>query len=184
MKLDVYQRLGSRADVAATEQVVLDHLQRDRGRLRATTLGGHEIRIFLERGKPLLVGEILQSECGKSIQVVGADEPVTTAYAADWQTFSRACYHLGNRHVKLQIANADGERWLRFTPDHVLEEMLGLLGLTLKKERAVFVPESGAYSGGHGHGHASSHSHSHEHSHEHSQSHSNNAGAAHEHHHH
>ncbi|GAB2509412.1 urease accessory protein UreE [Microbulbifer agarilyticus] len=178
MKLDVYQRLGIRTDVAVTEQVVLDHLQRDRGRLRATTLGGHEIRIFLERGKPLLVGEILQSECGKNIQVVGADEPVTTAYAADWQTFSRACYHLGNRHVKLQIASADGECWLRITPDHVLEEMLGLLGLTLKNERAVFVPESGAYSGGHGR--ASSHSHSHGHSH----NHSNNADAAHEHHHH
>ncbi|MBY6210237.1 urease accessory protein UreE [Microbulbifer agarilyticus] len=178
MKLDVYQRLGIRTDVAVTEQVVLDHLQRDRGRLRATTLGGHEIRIFLERGKPLLVGEILQSECGKNIQVVGADEPVTTAYAADSQTFSRACYHLGNRHVKLQIASADGERWLRITPDHVLEEMLGLLGLTLKSERAVFVPESGAYTGGHGH--ASSRSHSHDHSH----GHSNNADAAHEHHHH
>ncbi|MCA0899569.1 urease accessory protein UreE [Microbulbifer agarilyticus] len=172
MKLDVYRRLGIRNDASATEQVVLDHLQRDRGRLRATTLGGHEVRVFLERGKPLLVGEILQSECGKNIQVVGADEPVTTAYAADWQMFSRACYHLGNRHVKLQIADTDGERWLRITPDHVLEEMLELLGLTLKKERTVFVPESGAYSGGH----ASSHSHSH--------SHSANSDTTHEHHHH
>ncbi len=60
----------------------------------------------------------------------------------------RACYHLGNRHVKLQV----GERWLRMQPDHVLEEMLELLGLTLTHQETVFVPESGAYSnGGHHH---------------------------------
>jgi urease accessory protein len=64
--------------------------------------------------------------------------------------FARACYHLGNRHVKVQV----GERWLRISPDHVLEQMLGQLGLRLEPEEAVFVPESGAYAGGsHGHHH-------------------------------
>jgi len=57
--------------------------------------------------------------------------------------FSRACYHLGNRHVKVEI----GERWLRMLPDHVLENMLKLQGLTLQREIAVFQPEAGAYSG-------------------------------------
>ncbi|MBB5211095.1 urease accessory protein UreE [Microbulbifer hydrolyticus] len=171
MTLDIYQRLGIDSGKAAQYSIVLDHLQRDRGRLRAKTTDGIEVRIFLERGKPLQVGEILQSQCGKWVKVMGAQEPVTTARCDDWFTFSRACYHLGNRHVKLQIANAEGEgeRWLRITPDHVLEEMLELLGLSLKRETAVFIPESGAYSGGHSHSHAHSHSHSHHHSHAHDQ---------------
>ena len=153
MTLDIYQRLGVRTDIAADGCVVLDHLQRDRGRLRTSTADGAEVRIFLERGKPLLVGEILQSECGKTIRVQGAEESVTTARCDDWLTFSRACYHLGNRHVKLQVGNSVNVPWLRIVPDHVLEEMLELLGLDLTREQAVFVPESGAYSGGHAHTH-------------------------------
>ncbi|WP_220446158.1 urease accessory protein UreE [Microbulbifer harenosus] len=176
MTLDVYQRLGVKPEISADCCITLDHLQRDRGRLRTSANDGSEVRIFLERGKPLLVGELLQSECGKFIKVVGAEELVTTARCDNWITFSRACYHLGNRHVKLQIANNDeGGYWLRITPDHVLEEMLELLGLALEKELAVFIPESGAYRGGHGHshGHDSGHSHSLHHRHE-----------QHEHHHH
>lgn len=185
MTLDIYQRLGTGSGKTAQYFLVLDHLQRDRGRLRAQASDGSEVRIFLERGKPLLVGEILQSQCGKFVEVVGAHEPVTTARCEDWFTFSRACYHLGNRHVKLQIANeeGDGGGWLRITPDHVLEEMLELLGLSLTRENAVFIPESGAYSGGHAHGHSHGHtnsrSHSDSHSHSHSHSHDH-----HEHHHH
>ena len=175
MTLEIHQRLGTDSGHSPHCSIVLDHLQRDRGRLRAQATDGSEVRIFLERGKPLQVGEILQSQCGKYIEVVGAQEPVTTARCEDWSTFSRACYHLGNRHVKLQVAA--GERWLRITPDHVLEEMLELLGLSLTRENAVFVPESGAYSGGHAHGHSHGRSHDHSHSHAHTQEH-------HEHHHH
>lgn len=182
MTLEVFERLGLKPELSADCFVTLDHLQRDRGRLRAFTADGTEVRIFLERGKPLLVGEMLQSECGKFIEVVGAEELVTTARCEDWTTFSRACYHLGNRHVKLQIGSGESERWLRITPDHVLEEMLELLGLTLEKEQAVFVPESGAYSGGHAHSHTHDHSESHSHNHRHSHNHHHDE--QHEHHHH
>ena len=165
MTLDIYQRLGTDSEETPRYSVVLDHLQRDRGRLRAKATDGSEVRIFLERGKPLQVGELLQSQCEQYVEVVGAEEPVTTAHCKDWFTFSRACYHLGNRHVKLQITNRESEigYWLRITPDHVLEEMLELLGLSLTRENAVFVPESGAYSGGHSHGHSHSHSHDSDH---------------------
>jgi urease accessory protein len=81
------------------------------------------------------------------VRIEGAVEEVTHAECEDWHTFARACYHLGNRHVKIQV----GERWLRIKPDHVLEEMLELLGLTLTKQDTVFVPESGAYAHGHHH---------------------------------
>ncbi len=144
--LEIYER-GVEGPREVEARIVLDHQQRDRGRLRTHALDGREVRIFLERGKPLLVGELLRSQCGKYVLVEGAEEPVTKASCDNWLTFSRACYHLGNRHVKMQI----GERWLRIAPDHVLEELLTLLGLSLVQERAVFVPETGAYSHGHQH---------------------------------
>lgn len=145
--LDIYQRLGIVPDLTYDDVIVLTQEQRDKGRLKTVSVAGAEVRVFLERGKPLLVSEMLKTECGKYIQVQGALEQVTRAECEDWHTFSRACYHLGNRHVKLQV----GDRWLHMTPDHVLEDMLKMLGLTVTHEDAVFVPESGAYSHGHHH---------------------------------
>jgi urease accessory protein len=84
--------------------------------------------------------------------------------------FARACYHLGNRHVPLQV----GHGWLRYQNDYVLDDMLRQLGLDVKHEQAPFEPENGAYGehGGHSHGHSHgdddhSHSHSHDHGHHH-----------------
>lgn len=145
--LEVYERLGTHCHHDADSTVVLTHEQRDRGRLRLTSNTGEEVRVFLERGKPLLVGEFLKTDCGRYVEVEGAIEDVAYARCDDWRMFSRACYHLGNRHVKLEV----GERWLRIKPDHVLEEMLVQLGLVVSHEEAVFVPESGAYSHGHHH---------------------------------
>ena len=145
--LEVFQRLGSHCHAEIDEVVVLDHEQRQRGRLKLRSENGVEVRVFLERGQPLLVGEYLKTTCGKHVQVQGASESVAHASCADWHTFARACYHLGNRHTKMQV----GERWLRIKPDHVLEEMLVQLGLVVSHEEAVFIPESGAYSHGHHH---------------------------------
>ncbi len=145
--LDIYTRLGTHCHDEVYTTVVLDHEQRERGRLKLTGENGEDIRVFLERGKPLLVGEYLRSECGKTIQIVGATEDIAHASCDDWTSFSKACYHLGNRHTKVEV----GERWLRIKPDHVLEEMLHLLGLVVTHEQGVFNPESGAYSHGHHH---------------------------------
>ncbi len=145
---EVFQRLGLHSHDQVDAELVLDHEQRSKGRLRASTSEGMEVRVFIERGKPLQVGEYLRTHCGKTLRVCGAQEPVITASCEDWLRFSKACYHLGNRHVKMQV----GERWLRITPDHVLEELLVLLGLKVVRELAVFNYEQGAY-GGHGHHH-------------------------------
>lgn len=149
--LEIYERLGTHCHEPGHENihtaVTLSHEQRDKGRLRLHSESGEEIRLFLERGKPLLVGEYLKSLCGKYVRVEGAVEEVTHAECDDWHTFARACYHLGNRHVKIQV----GERWLRIKPDHVLEDMLVQLGLTISQKEEVFVPESGAYAHGHHH---------------------------------
>jgi urease accessory protein len=147
--MEIHERLGLECDGSA-EVLLLDHEQRERGRLRTRSVDGEEVRIFLERGAPLRLGEYLRSDCGRLLRVEGAAEPVLTADCPDWRTFSRACYHLGNRHVKIQI----GDCWLRITQDHVLEEMLLTLGLSVRRERAVFVPEPGAYGNAHSHSHA------------------------------
>jgi urease accessory protein len=111
----------------------------------------------MQRGHPLLVGEVLKTECGKLIEIKGLAEPVTTATATDWLNFSKVCYHLGNRHTVLQV----GELWVRFKPDHVLAELTEKYGLTVNNDPAIFEPESGAYKSGHGHSHSHSDGHSH-----------------------
>lgn len=153
--LEIYERLGTQGNYPVDLRVILTHEQRDRGRLRVFSPEGEEVRIFLTRGSPLLVGETLRAQCGRHVLVEGAIEPVAVASSDDWPTFARACYHLGNRHVKVQV----GERQLRILPDHVLEDMLLQLGLNVEHSQHVFVPESGAYSSG-GHAHVG-HSHDH-----------------------
>lgn len=176
--LEVYERLGLNCDAKEFERVELNHEQRSKGRLRTVSVEGSDVGLFLERGSPLQVGEFLRSRCGKTLRVDGAIEEVTVARCDDWETFSRACYHLGNRHVKVQIES----RSLLILPDHVLEEMLTGLGMTVSLDRQVFIPETGAYSHGHSHGHTHSHSNnpgqSRRHDHSHGHSHGEDSGGA------
>ena len=141
--LDIYQRLPAAEVELVDDGLTLDHSQREKGRFKAVADSGQEVRVFLERGKTLEVGEMLRSECGVSLKINAAVEEVARASTDDWFLFSRACYHLGNRHVKLQV----GECWLYIKPDYVLEDMLKHLGLDVSYENAAFIPEPGAYFG-------------------------------------
>lgn len=144
---EVQERIGLTCTDSVADVVVVTYEQRERGRLKLVSEQGREVRVFLERGKPLIVGEYLRTTCGQVIEVAGAVEEVAHASCDDWQTFAKACYHLGNRHTKVEV----GERWLRIKPDHVLEDMLHLLNLVVTHEKAIFRPESGAYAHGHHH---------------------------------
>ncbi|MEW6994233.1 urease accessory protein UreE [Colwelliaceae bacterium MEBiC 14330] len=153
--LQAYERLSHTHD-AISDTITLDQDTRKKARIKGITDGGSDIGIFMERGHSLSIGEILKTECGALIEVKGKAEPVSTAIATDWLTFSKVCYHLGNRHTSLQI----GELWVRFKPDYVLEELAENYGLTINKNPAIFEPENGAYSKkGHGHGHTYSNEH-------------------------
>ncbi|MGS0467632.1 urease accessory protein UreE [Cobetia marina] len=175
---------------AHTEAESLDTLTlplelRIRGRLRATTDGGREVGLFLDRGPVLRDGDRLASREGEVIRIRAADEPVVTAHIAAGRPMAALCYHLGNRHVQLAIGMQEAETgaaiqtgWVRFPPDHVLEALAERLGATLTHHEAPFDPEPGAYAQA-GQGHAHSHGHSHAHDHEHSHGHSHNH--AHEH---
>jgi len=130
-------------------RVALTFEQRQRSRLRVRLEDGREAGILLPRGARLRDGALLGGEAGLVVQVVAAPEPVSTAACDDTLLLARACYHLGNRHVALQI-EPGRLRWLH---DHVLDEMVRGLGLAVRSEQAPFEPEPGAY-GGHGHDHA------------------------------
>lgn len=153
--LEIVEKITIDPSNNADEIIYLDHLIREKGRFKILSESGAEVRVFLERGQLLKEGQGLLSTCGKTVQVAYAKESIVRATADDWQTFVKACYHLGNRHVRLQI----GERYLLMTPDHVLEAMIESFGLRVEACETVFVPEIGAYAKGHSH----SHSHSHEH---------------------
>jgi urease accessory protein len=148
--LAVRERLNAQdagADMhRATERLVLPFELRQKSRLRARLESGAEVGLVLERGIVLRGGDRLRAEDGTIIEVVAALETVSTVREADGTRLARAGYHLGNRHVPVQI----GEGWLRYGHDHVLDDMVRGLGLVVTVEQAPFEPEAGAY--GHSHG--------------------------------
>jgi urease accessory protein len=153
-------------------QLTLPFEQRCRSRLRARLDDGREAALFLPRGEVLRGGDLLAADDGTAIRVVAAPEAVSTARCEDPLLLARAAYHLGNRHVALQV----GPGWLRYLHDHVLDDMVRALGLAVSAEQAAFEPEPGAYPGAHEHGHAHEaspgHSHAPGHGHDHPHGHS------------
>ncbi len=135
---------------------------RQKSRFRAQFEDGTPVGVVLDRGLILRHGDVLESDEGVRVRIEAAPEPVSQVQGTDPLLLARACYHLGNRHVALQI-DADG---LRYLHDHVLDDMVRGLGLTVGFTHAPFEPEAGAYAGGHAHGHGG-HGHHHAHGHEH-----------------
>jgi urease accessory protein len=148
--MELVQRV-SEGDPTTTLTLPLE--QRIRSRLRVTLDDGRPAGVFLERGQTLRDGDLLAAADGVVVLVRSAAEPLSEVRCNDPLLLSRACYHLGNRHIALQIA--DGV--LHYQPDHVLDEMLRGLGLQPRRVERPFEPEYGAY-GGHGH---TGHSHEH-----------------------
>jgi urease accessory protein len=133
----------------ANAQLTLPFELRSKSRLRTVLSTGEEAGVVLERGSVLRGGDLLLADDGRVIEIVAAAEQVSTVRASDAWSLARAAYHLGNRHVALQV----GPDWLRYLHDHVLDEMVRGLGFTVILEEAPFEPEAGAY-GAHGHSHS------------------------------
>ena len=136
--------------------VTLVRDQREKSRLKVTLDDGREAGLFFEKGTSFQDGDLIISDNGEVlVEIKAADETVSSVYCDDPLQLARACYHLGNRHIPLQI----DKDILRYQHDHVLDDMVRGLGLDVKTEQAPFEPESGAYSGSHGHSHDHSHKH-------------------------
>ena len=136
----------SPSETEPDDVVTLPYEARQKRRLLINTDGGTKIGLFLPHGQVLRKGFVLTGSDHYRVRIDAATEAVSVVRTDDALQFARACYHLGNRHVALQILSGE----LRFLTDHVLDKMLEGLGLTVTHEIFQFEPEQGAY---HGHGH-------------------------------
>lgn len=123
---------------------------RQKTRLRAKLASGEEVALVLPRGEILRGGDLVVASDGRIIEVASAPEQVLHVTCATTEDLTRAAYHLGNRHVAVEV----GEGFLRITADHVLEGMLRGLGATITAMEMPFEPEPGAYAGAGVHQHA------------------------------
>jgi urease accessory protein len=141
------QRLSSPPDESAHLILALTAEERTRSRHRFETDDGQAVFLQLPRGTVLQDRDVLRSDDGILVQVVAKPEPVLTVTANFPLQLLQAAYHLGNRHVPLEIT----ANYLRLAPDPVLQDLLQHRGLSVRAEICPFQPESGAYSN-HAHG--------------------------------
>jgi urease accessory protein len=141
---------------------------RCRSRHRWLTQEAVDVQLQLPRGTVLLAGDLLGTDAAHPavtwVRVMAKPEPVLTTYPHQPQDLARAAYHLGNRHVPLEI----GQDYLRLSPDPVLAELLVHLGFQVTSEVTAFFPEAGAYHSitqGHTHSHPHEQPHAHPHAH-------------------
>jgi len=176
--------------VRRAPQVELDWDVRQKSRFEATDSQGRPIGVFLPRGTAVRGGDVLVAEDGSLVKVIAAPQPVLViTHCSEHGTpfdLTRAAYHLGNRHVPIELKPDH----LKIEPDHVLAAMLRSMHLIVREAEEAFEPEGGAYGahgGGHGHSHGaapvgpvlhpdayagSPAGHSHDHGHDHSHGHS------------
>ncbi|WP_018276304.1 urease accessory protein UreE [Teredinibacter turnerae] len=153
--LEAYEKAEPSPELEVTDRVVVSFDDRKKSRHRVTTERGVELGWFLERGLVLADGEILKCTDGTFVRVCAADESVSDVHSDNTLLLTRAAYHLGNRHVPLEV----GAGYLRYQHDHVLDDMVRGLGLHVAAARAPFNPENGAYHGSGGHHHDHDHDH-------------------------
>jgi len=146
-------------NTTADTSLTLPFELRQKSRLRTRLDNTLEVGLLLPRGTVLRQGDLLRADNGLVIEIKASKEAVSTATSTDPLQLARACYHLGNRHMPLQIGN----NWLRYLHDHVLDDMVSKLGLKVIAEQASFEPEAGAYSHAGPNNKHAEHAHSHAH---------------------
>jgi urease accessory protein len=150
--------------VKRASSIELDWDVRQKSRFDGTDSLGRQLGVFLPRGTLVRGGDVLVAEDGSMVKVIAAPQAVLriTACPSHGSPFdlTRAAYHLGNRHVPIELKPDH----LKIEPDHVLADMLRAMHLIVNEVEEAFEPEGGAYSAGghsHGHDHSSGHSHGH-----------------------
>jgi urease accessory protein len=145
--------------VKRAASVMLDWDVRQKSRFETTDSLGRSVGVFLPRGTVVRGGDVLIAEDGSLIRVEAAPQTVLriTACTAHGSPFdlTRAAYHLGNRHVPIELR----PDYLQIEPDHVLANLLRAMHLIVNQVDAPFEPESGAYTSHGAHAHAHDHDH-------------------------
>lgn len=140
-------RAGEWREAEAQGTLTLAYDDRMRRRVRLITDRGEAVLLDLAQPARLADGDGLADETGGWLRVIAADEDVLEVQGADAGHIARLAWHLGNRHLALEVL-ADGR--LRLAYDHVIEHMLIGLGARCERKRAPFQPEAGAYAHHHG----------------------------------
>lgn len=135
-------------------ELVLAFVDRCKSRLRTRLSDGRDAGLMLPRGTVLRGGDRLRADAGEVVLVQAAVESLYEVRAVHGATrpeldLRRAAYHLGNRHIAVELANDT----LKLERDPVLRDMLLGLGVQVREIEDRFEPESGAYGGGHRHDH-------------------------------
>lgn len=143
--LTVTHRVASGFEVPIAYTLALTAEERQRSRLRIEQPNGPVIFLRLPRGTQLQDGDFLQAEDGTTVKVVAQPEPVMTVTASSPLDLLRAAYHLGNRHVPLEIQPS----YLRLSPDPVLRQLLAHQAVQVVDEIQPFYPERGGYQHSH-----------------------------------
>jgi urease accessory protein len=142
--------------------VELDWDVRQKSRFDCTDSEGRLLGVFLPRGTTVRGGDVLVTEDGSLVRVLASPQTVLrishcSAHGSPYDLI-RAAYHLGNRHVQIELKPDH----LKIEPDHVLADMLRAMHLIVNTVTEPFEPEAGAYAQG-GHAHTGSHDHVHSH---------------------
>ncbi|MDF1747343.1 MAG: urease accessory protein UreE [Alphaproteobacteria bacterium] len=148
---------------AGTVSATLDLDQRNRRRIKLQDDQSQPFLLDLPKAVTLRQGDGLELQGGGMIRIVEAPEPVADALGGSPAATARLAWHLGNRHLPVQIL---GDGSIRFRADAVIEAMVEGLGAAVKRHNAPFTPEAGAYDAasiGHGHHHDHDHDHDHDH---------------------
>ena len=158
--------------------ITLDWDVRQKSRFEAADSSGRLVGVFLPRGHVVRGGDVLVLEDGSLVRVLAAPQPVLhishcPTHGSPFDLV-RAAYHLGNRHVPIELKPDH----LKIEPDHVLADLLRAMHLIVRADTLAFEPEAGAYTAqAHTHGHddptptAHGHEHGHEHGHAHGHAH-------------
>jgi len=146
------------------DTVILDYARRSGERATVTGVKGSTIDIDLETPTRLRTDDLLLLDDGDLVEVVAAAEPLIEARAEDLSALARLAWHLGDRHLPVQVLT----NRIRVQRDAAIEALLTSLGAKVVAIEAPFEPEGGAYASAHdrAHGHAHDH-HGHAHHHDH-----------------
>jgi urease accessory protein len=145
---------GQWPEDAMVDVITLAYLDRHRRRIRLVAHSGAAFLLDLPRAQHLADGDGLELDAGGYVRVCAAPEAILEIEAADRPSLLRIAWHLGNRHLPVQVV---GDR-LRIREDHVIAEMIAGLGGRITRREAPFDPEIGAYAAG-----AAAHHHAHNH---------------------
>jgi urease accessory protein len=142
------EQVATDTSLACTVSIELPFDRRVVSRQRVMLSDGREAGLFLPRGSLLRGGDVVLAVDGTAIKINAAQEAVLQVTAIEPLALTRAAYHLGNRHVPVEV----GPNYLRLEYDYVLKQMLEGLGVQVTEAMAPFEPEGGAYGGYAGHG--------------------------------